>query len=178
MSLKEQMSSFFYFVLNDLISVFPFLHFRLYLLGFLFSGLGRQSCVMRSCRFFRPSGIIIGDNVVVNRECVLDGRGGLSIEDNVDIGAYSHIWTYSHDPQDESHQCIGRAVVIEQDVWIAARVTVLPGVRIGHGAVVGAGSVVACSVKPFEIVAGNPARVIGLRNVPRTKKLCYLPVFD
>jgi len=54
-------------------------------------------------------------------------------------------------------------VIIEDDVWIGARVIVLPGVRIGKGAIVGAGAVVTEDVEPYSIVAGVPAKVIGSR---------------
>lgn len=57
-------------------------------------------------------------------------------------------------------------VVIGDDVWIGARVIILPGVTIGEGAVIGAGSVVPRNVEPFAVVAGNPARVIRYRNQP------------
>lgn len=53
-----------------------------------------------------------------------------------------------------------RPVVIEDDVWIAASATILRGVRIGQGAVVGAAAVVTGNVPPMTVVAGNPARVI------------------
>lgn len=53
-----------------------------------------------------------------------------------------------------------RPIVVENDVWIAANVVILPGVTIGEGAVVGAGSVVTKDVVPFTAVAGNPARII------------------
>lgn len=52
---------------------------------------------------------------------------------------------------------------IEEDVWIGANCTITPGVRIGHGAVVGAGAVVTHDVEPFAVVAGVPARPIGSR---------------
>lgn len=51
-------------------------------------------------------------------------------------------------------------IVVEDDVWIGAHVTILPGVRIGRGAIIGAGSVVRSDVSPLTIVAGAPARVI------------------
>lgn len=56
-----------------------------------------------------------------------------------------------------------RPPVIEDDVWIGANVTVLPGRRIGTGSIVAAGSVVASDVPPYSVVAGNPARVIKRR---------------
>jgi maltose O-acetyltransferase len=52
------------------------------------------------------------------------------------------------------------SIVIEDDVWLAARVTVLPGVRIGRGSVVAAGAVVSKNVPPFTLVGGVPARII------------------
>jgi maltose O-acetyltransferase len=55
-------------------------------------------------------------------------------------------------------------VVIEDDVWIGARVIILPGVRIGRGAIVGAGAIVTRDVPPYAICVGNPARVIRYRN--------------
>lgn len=56
-----------------------------------------------------------------------------------------------------------KPIVIEDDVWIGSRVTILPGVRVGKGAIIGAGSVVTKEVLPYTIVAGNPARIIGNR---------------
>lgn len=57
-----------------------------------------------------------------------------------------------------------RKVVIEDDVWIGARVIILPGRRVGRGAVLGAGAVITKDVAPYSIVGGNPARVIGRRS--------------
>lgn len=55
----------------------------------------------------------------------------------------------------------GAEIVIEDDAWIGARAVVLGGARIGRGAIVGAGAVVAGMVPDYAIVAGNPARVVG-----------------
>jgi maltose O-acetyltransferase len=58
-----------------------------------------------------------------------------------------------------------RPIVIEDDVWVGAGVVVLPGVRIGTGSIVGAGSVVTKDVPPWTVVAGNPARAVRSRAV-------------
>jgi maltose O-acetyltransferase len=58
---------------------------------------------------------------------------------------------------------VERPIVIDDDVWIGARVIILPGVHIGTGAVIGAGAVVTKDVPAYAVVGGNPARVIKMR---------------
>ena len=57
-----------------------------------------------------------------------------------------------------------RPVVIGDDCWIGSRVTIMPGVTLGRGCVVGAGAVVTRDVPPYAVVAGVPARVVRYRN--------------
>ncbi|HWB62913.1 MAG TPA: acyltransferase, partial [Chitinophagales bacterium] len=65
-----------------------------------------------------------------------------------------------HDMHDHSKEGASEAVIIEDNVWIATRATVLKGVRIGRNAVVAAGAVVTKDVPPYTVVGGNPAKVI------------------
>jgi maltose O-acetyltransferase len=123
------------------------------------------------------SKIKIGNNVFINRNVLLDGRGELVIGNNVDIGQETNIWTAEHDPNDENHQTNLYPVIIEDYVWIATRVTILPGVKIGKGAVVGAGSIVTKDVPPMTIVAGTPARKIGERKNSLQYKMANRPWF-
>lgn len=58
-------------------------------------------------------------------------------------------------------------VIVEDDVWIGANVTLMPGVRIGRGATIGSGSVCRKSIPPYSIVMGNPAKVVGFSFLPR-----------
>ena len=58
-------------------------------------------------------------------------------------------------------------IIVEEDVWIGANVTLLPGVIIGRGATIGAGSVCRISVPPYAIVIGNPAKIIGFNFTPK-----------
>lgn len=116
----------------------------------------------------------IGNSCVINKRVLLDGRGEIIIGNNVDIGQETNIWTAEHDPNSETHETRIGKVVIEDNVWIATRVTILPDITIGKGAVVATGSVVTKSVPSMAIVAGVPAKVIGWRS----NKLNYQLVLD
>jgi acetyltransferase-like isoleucine patch superfamily enzyme len=117
-----------------------------------------------------PAGSVrLGDEVHVSRGCVIAcGKSELSIGDHTIIGEYTSIRNSNHgtrrdqliraQPQD----C--RPIRIGQDVWIGRGCAILPGVRIGDGAVVGANSVVTHDVEPYAVVAGAPARLVKYRD--------------
>lgn len=129
-------------------------------------------------KFFDPWSVSLHERSVINSNCVIDARGGsVTIGQDVDIGAETHIWTLEHDPNDPDHGTQGGPVTIEDHVWIATRVTILPGVTIGRGAVVACGSVVTKDVPDNAIVAGVPAKVIGQRKNPLTYQLNHNPRF-
>ena len=108
--------------------------------------------------------IYIGSNCSVNPDCVLDGRmGKIKIHNNVDIARGTWIFTLEHDPHSDYHLPNAGDVIIEDYVWIASRVTILPGVKIGKGSVIASGAVVAKDIPPMSIVGGVPAKVIGKR---------------
>lgn len=116
-----------------------------------------------------PWKIFMGSNIVINKNVLLDGRGGLEIGNNVDIAQDTIIWTAQHDYNDDYHKYITGKVVIGDYVWLASRTMILPGVIIGKGAVVAAGAVVSKDVKTMELVGGVPAKVLGIRK----SKLLY-----
>lgn len=77
------------------------------------------------------------------------------------VGPKVNIITINHDSDPENRSATyGRPVVIEDKVWIGINATILPGVRVGYGAIIGANSVVTKDVPPMTVVAGNPARTI------------------
>lgn len=90
-------------------------------------------------------------------------KGGVIIGNNVDIAQETNIWTEQHDYNSPTYASVCEEVVIEDYVWIASRATILPGVRIGRGAVVASCAVVTKDVPPLAIVAGVPAKIIGWR---------------
>lgn len=92
----------------------------------------------------------IGKNVMMGVDCLIISQNHRF--DNLSIPMREQGF---YDPE---------PVSIEDDVWIGSRVTILPGVKIGSGSIVGAAAVVTKNVEPFSIVAGNPAKIIGRRN--------------
>lgn len=108
--------------------------------------------------------ITIGENTIVGLWSSLDGRSGITIGDHVNISSEVAIWTLQHDHRDPEFGNVGAPVVVGDRAWLSFRSTILPGVTIGEGAVVAAGSVVTKDVAPYAIVGGIPAKVIGERN--------------
>ena len=111
--------------------------------------------------------VAIGDNSGIGINAWI--RADLTIGNNVMMGPQALIYGRDHMFSDMSkpmnQQGMGdyHPIVIEDDVWIGARVTILKGVTIGQGAVLAAGSVVIKDVEPYSIVGGNPARQISRR---------------
>lgn len=105
--------------------------------------------------------VTIGRGCFIQQCCTFFGRGGITIGNDVFIGPKVNLITINHDPDPDNRSATyGRPIVIEDKVWIGINSTILPGVKIGYGAIIGAGSVVTKDVEPMTIVAGNPARVI------------------
>jgi acetyltransferase-like isoleucine patch superfamily enzyme len=105
--------------------------------------------------------LTIGSDTFVNYGASLGATGSIMLGARVNVGPYVMIIdTQFHDLYDRSLVPPPQPVVIEDDVFLGAKCSVLPGVRIGRGAVVGTGSVVTKDVEAFTIVAGVPAREI------------------
>jgi len=156
----------------------PSRRLRRFLLTRLLGHINSSSFVGLGTKFFDPWNISIADRSVINAGCIIDARGGeVVIGCDTDIGTETHIWTLEHDPNDPEHRTRGSGVTIEDHVWIATRVTILPGVTIGRGAVIACGSVVTKDVPEKAIVAGVPAKVIGQRDNPLSYELNYHPRF-
>lgn len=114
-----------------------------------------------------PQKLVIGKGSIVGDRAILDARNGIIIGENVNFSSEVAIWTEQHDHRDPLFNCNSGdnyQVIIGNRVWLGPRVTVLHSVTIGEGAVVAAGAVVTKDVEPFTIVAGIPARQIGIRN--------------
>lgn len=133
--------------------------------------LGTDTLIQHGFRVTSPEMISIGAHCIFGQGTFITGGGGVRIGDWVGFGPDVKVWSVTHRFRDPSQpwQLQGsklEEVVIEDDVWLAANTFVMPGVRIGRGAIVSACSVVTKSVPPYAIFAGNPGRVIGWRKAP------------
>ena len=116
----------------------------------------------------------IGDNVFINGGTSICAQKSVTIGDNCLIGNYTLIMdTDFHAVGDHAQWPDARPVVIEDDVWLAVRVTVLKGVTIGRGAVVAAGAVVTKNVEPYTLVGGVPARLIRRIESPQEQTVLH-----
>jgi acetyltransferase-like isoleucine patch superfamily enzyme len=178
-SLRLCASGFLSYVFNRFLMYIPSCQVRLFFLRLRVAKLGKGVGLLMGLELRNGRNVFIGNRVVINRKVLLDGRGGrLVIGDDVDIAQETNIWTLEHDVHSDTHADKGGDVIIEDHAWIASRATILPGVRIGKGAVVASNSVVTKDVPPMAIVGGIPARVIGLRRSRLNYRLHFRPWFE
>ena len=117
-----------------------------------------------------------GAEIVVGAGTVLNSGVSIASHGRVTVGARCHVAplvfildTAFHDVQDHGKPAEARPVVLEDDVWVGIKASIMPGVRIGRGAVVGAHAVVTRDVPPYALVAGVPARFIRDLRVPSSQ---------
>ena len=137
------------------------------LLVYKLSGIkiGRGSRIHIGARFFYPANVEIGQGTIIGDNIFLDGRDKLIIGNHVDIASDVMILNSEHDINSEDFRAVTAPVEIGDYIFIGPRAIILPGVKIGRGAVVGAGAVVTKDVADFAIVGGVPAQVIGERKI-------------
>ena len=129
--------------------------------------IGARSMVMGSMELAGGGDVIgnfsIGEDCQITSPLYLDLNERIVIGDRVAVGHHVQIITTSHETQHEGKRCgvakLG-SVHLEDGCWVAAGAMILPGVTVGKGSVVAAGSVVTKDVPPNTLVGGVPAKVI------------------
>ncbi|MDC1089806.1 acyltransferase [Emcibacteraceae bacterium] len=120
-------------------------------------------------KIFFAQEVSIGDNCYIGPEAYWYGQGGIEVGNGVIFGPKTVIWTTNHDHKTADALPYGMTdilskVVIEDYCWIGFGVAILPGVRIGEGAILALNTVVTKDVPPLSIVAGNPGKIVGERD--------------
>ena len=136
--------------------------------------IGQGTEIQRLCRIcigedgsLEPR-LTIGCRVFIGQGTHLSVMRAMTIGNNTIIGSNSYLLTNNHrfesrdiPIRDQGYEC--KPLVVGEDVWIGANCVIMPGIEIGQGAIIGAGSVLTKSVGSYEIWAGIPARKIGNR---------------
>ena len=105
--------------------------------------------------------IKFGKNVFINHACSFLDLGGITIEDDVQIGPRVNLVTENHPVDPDTRKYLDlKPIVIKRNAWIGAGATILPGVTVGENSIVAAGAVVNMDVPDNTIVGGVPAKVI------------------
>jgi maltose O-acetyltransferase len=132
----------------------------------LFKHFGKNVDIGPRVEFYNLRSSQIGDNSGIGAYSQV---GTVKIGSNVMMGTRCLLISQNHRFADLSRPMREQGfqedtlIVIEDDVWIGSNVIILPGIRVQHGSVIGAGAVVTKDVEAYTIVAGNPARVVGRR---------------
>lgn len=140
---------------------------RRILVGWMVSACGKHVIVKQNAYIGRGRGLVLGDHAQLGENCRIGPFVTIGAEvvmgPDVVIMTTAHAFEDPRTPIRLQGDLAIRPVVIGADAWIGTRVVILPGVTIGKGAVIGAGSVVTRDIPPMSIAAGNPARVIRQR---------------
>ena len=128
--------------------------------------IGDNTFIAADCTLHGP--LEIGSEVAINHHCILDGgRVGIKIHDQVRIAAYCHLYAFDHGmslDQPIYQQAVrSQGIEIYRDVWLGAHVGVKDGVTIHEQVIVGMNSMVTKDIQAREVVAGNPAQFIRMR---------------
>ena len=129
------------------------------------AAIGRNARISPSVRIWAPWNLEVGEesSIAHHVDCYCVDR--IQIGAHATVSQYSHLCAASHDVSSANMELTMSPILIEDNAWVCADVFVGPGVTIGQGAVAGARAVVVKDIAPWDIVAGNPARVIGVREI-------------
>lgn len=131
--------------------------------------IGKGSTIHMWARFYQPKNIEIGKDTIIGDHCFLDGRAKLKIGSHTAIASEVLIYNSQHDIDSDDFRPVEKRIEIGDYVFIGARAIILPGVKIGRGAVVASGAVVSKDVEPKTVVGGVPAKKIRDRRIGKLK---------
>jgi putative colanic acid biosynthesis acetyltransferase WcaF len=127
--------------------------------------IGAHVNIYPSAHLYMPWNVEIGDWSAVGEDALIYSLGKVRIGKSVTLSYRSHVCAGTHDLNDPLLPLLKPPVTIEDGVWVGTEAFIGPGVTVGSSAVVGARAVVVKNVAPLDIVAGNPARIIGRRRL-------------
>lgn len=149
---------------NTVIGHSPDMSLRAEQLSQIFGATGRNIWIEAPLRVDYGVNITVGNNFYANYDCVFLDVCSISFGDDVLVGPGCHFYPAEHplDSKTRHDQLLefGRPIKVGNKCWFGGRVTVLGGVSIGDGCVIGAGAIVTKDIPPYSLAVGHPARVI------------------
>lgn len=125
--------------------------------------LGRHCVIASSAKIWAPWNLTLRDYVAIGPCADVYNVAPIVMGSNITISQESYLCTASHDISKIKKPLVTARIEIQDSAWVCARAIVLPGVKLGEGAIIAAGAVVTKDVAPWTVVGGNPARVIKKR---------------
>ena len=141
----------------------PFFGWRRLVLRLFGARIGAHVNIYPTAHLYMPWNVEIGDWSALGEDVFVYSLGKVRIGRSVTLSYRSHVCAGTHDLNDPALPLLKPPVTIEEGVFVGTEAFIGPGVTVGRGAIVGARAVVVKNVEPLNIVAGNPARVIGQR---------------
>ena len=143
----------------------PCFAWRRFVLRCFGARLGAHAHVYPDTRIYFPWNLSIGEWSAIGEGALIYNLGRVEIGRKVTISHGAHLCAGTHDHCSPEFPLLRPPIRIEDQVWVCADAFIGPGVVGGEGAVVGARAVVTKSVSPWEVMAGNPARRVGVRRL-------------
>jgi putative colanic acid biosynthesis acetyltransferase WcaF len=138
---------------------------RRFLLRLFGAELGKGVIILPSCKIWQPWKLRMGNYSCLSENVDCYSVDFITIGEQVVISQGTFLCCASHDITSATMELTTKPIIIESQVWIAARAFIGPGVRVEEGAVVAACSVVTKNVSAWSVVAGNPARQVNFRSI-------------
>lgn len=143
----------------------PMFGWRAFLLRLFGAQIGQHVNVYASATIYMPWNLEVGAWSSIGEHAYIYNLGRVTIGKRATISPHAYICAGTHDHTKPDMPLLKPSIVIGDQVWICAGAFIGPGVTVGEGAVVGARGVAVKDIEPWNIVAGNPARVIGKRKL-------------
>ena len=138
---------------------------RCFLLRLFGARVGHGVKVDPSCRIWAPWRLHLGDESSISHGVDCYNVAPIQIGNHATVSQRAFLCTASHDPVDQHMRLISASIHIDDQAWICAEAFVSPGVHVGKGSIAAARAVVTRDIAPWQIVAGNPAKVIKHRQL-------------
>ena len=138
---------------------------RSMLLRLMGAKIGSRCKIYPKAKIWFPKNLKIGDGVIIGDEANLYNVASITLASEVTISQGAFLCTASHNIESPNRELITSSITVDRGAWIFAGAFIFMGIQIGEGAIVGARSVVIKNVEAFDVIGGNPAKVIKKRKV-------------